>query len=336
MDVRNRSHFEIHLPIRVGRIKVLAWAYFLVIALWFCLAESLFAGTNEPEPPPVDPARLETHVRTLSETLGPRDAGHPDNLDRAASYIRSAFEQARGKTADQPFQVGRTTYRNVMATFGPPSKERIVVGAHYDTAGPYPGADDNASGVAGLIELAGLLGKADLASRVDLVAYTLEEPPFFRSEHMGSAVHTQALKAEGAIVRAMFALEMIGYFTDAEDSQSFPAPGLSLFYPTTGNFIAVVGRIGEGRLVRRIKKAMSSASSLPVHSINAPRFLAGVDFSDHLNYWEAGYPAVMITDTAFYRNPNYHTRADTPDTLDYRRMAQVVAGVYAAVLDLAR
>ncbi|HYE34206.1 M28 family peptidase [Methylocaldum sp.] len=296
----------------------------------------MFAGTDRAEPSIIDPGRLEAHVRTLSETLGPRDAGHPDNLNRVASYIRLAFEQAQGKTADQPFQVGQTTYRNVVATFGPQSKERVVVGAHYDTAGPYPGADDNASGIAGLIELAGLVSKNHLPSRVDLVAYTLEEPPFFRTEHMGSAVHARALKAEGAIVRAMLSLEMIGYFTDEEDSQSFPAPGLSLLYPTTGNFIAVVGRIGEGRLVRRIKNAMSNASSLPVHSINAPRFLAGIDFSDHLNYWEAGYPAVMITDTAFYRNPNYHTATDTAETLDYRRMAQVAAGIYAAVRDLAR
>jgi Zn-dependent M28 family amino/carboxypeptidase len=334
MDVRNRSRIGTRSSIPVGRATVLIRIYPLMITFWF--AESSFAGTEVIQPPSIDPARLETHVRTLSETLGPRDAGHPANLDRVASYIRSAFEQARGKTADQPFQLGQTVYRNVVATFGPPSKERVVVGAHYDTAGPYPGADDNASGVAGLIELAGLLGKADLAIRVDLVAYTLEEPPFFRSEHMGSAVHARSLKAEKANVRAMLALEMIGYFTDAKDSQSFPAPGLSLFYPTTGNFIAIVGRMGEGRLVRRIKKAMSSASNLPVHSINAPRFLAGIDFSDHLNYWEAGYPAVMITDTAFYRNPNYHTRTDTPDTLDYRRMAQVVAGIHAAVLDLAR
>ena len=329
MDVRIRS---LNPPCREA---LLVRAFFLAMAFCFRLTAPSFAA-DKAEPAFVDPARLEAHVRTLSETLGPRDAGHPGNLDRAASYIRSAFEQTRGKTWDQPFQVGRTTYRNVVAAFGPPSGERIVVGAHYDTAGPYPGADDNASGVAGLIELAGLLGKAPPASRVDLVAYTLEEPPFFRSEHMGSAVHARALKAEGVAVRAMLSLEMIGYFTDAEDSQTFPAPGLSLFYPTAGNFIAVVGRLGEGGLVRRIKKAMSKASSLPVHSINAPRFLSGVDFSDHLNYWEAGYPAAMITDTAFYRNPNYHAATDTPDTLDYRRMAQVVAGVYAAVLDLAR
>ncbi len=308
----------------------------LLAVLWGYLTQPILGGVEMRAAWSVDPRRLETHVRVLSETLVPRDAAHPDNLDRVAGYVARAFEEARGRLIEQPFQVGRTTYRNVAASFGPPSNPRIVVGAHYDTAGPYPGADDNASGVAGLIELAGLLSATPLSLQVELVAYTLEEPPYFRTPHMGSAHHVRWLKAQGAGVRAMLALEMIGYFTEAEGSQSFPAPGLSLLYPTTGNFIAVVGRLGQGSLVRTIKKAMSGASSLAVHSINAPRFLAGVDFSDHLNYWDAGHPAVMITDTAFYRNPNYHTRADRADTLDYRRMAQVVDGVYAAVRALAR
>jgi Zn-dependent M28 family amino/carboxypeptidase len=285
--------------------------------------------------PAVDPKRLEAHVRNLSETLAPRDAFHPENLDRVAAYLRQEFGRNQGRVLDQAFQVGRTTYRNVIAVFGPESKERIVVGAHYDTAGPYPGADDNASGVAGLIELAGLLSAAEWPMTVELVAYTLEEPPYFRGENMGSAVHARSLKAAGASVRAMFSLEMIGYFTDAPKSQSFPVPGLSLLYPTTGNFIAVVGKMGQGSMVRKIRKAMSAASPLPVHSISAPRFLPGVDFSDHVNYWEAGYPAVMITDTAFYRNPNYHAKSDTADTLDYRRMADVVHGIHAAVRELA-
>jgi Zn-dependent M28 family amino/carboxypeptidase len=285
---------------------------------------------------PVDARRLETHVRMLSETLAPRDADHPENLDRVAAYIHSAFEQASGRVADQPYRVGATTYRNVVAEFGPASKDRIVVGAHYDTAGPYPGADDNASGVAGLIELAGLLAGSDLPLTVELVAYTLEEPPYFRTEQMGSAVHARSLKAKDITLRAMLSLEMIGYFTDAPDSQSFPAPGLSLLYPTTGNFIAVVGKLGQGALVGRLRRAMAEATELPVHSIAAPRFLPGVDFSDHASYWEAGYPAVMITDTAFYRNPHYHTRTDTAETLDYRRMALAVAGIFAAVRELSR
>jgi len=132
-------------------------------------------------------------------------------------------------------------------------------------------------------------------------------------------------------VRAVFSLEMIGYFTDREDTQKFPLPWLSWWYPSTGNFIAVVGKFGHGGLARRVERAMAQASPLPVFSLTAPRSLPGVGLSDHANYWEVGYPAVMITDTAFYRNPHYHTRSDTAETLDYRRMALVVEGVYAAV-----
>jgi Zn-dependent M28 family amino/carboxypeptidase len=280
----------------------------------------------------VDPARLETHVWMLSETLSPRDARHPENLDRVAVYIRQEFEQAGGVVREQPYEVDGNVYRNGMALFGPETTERIVVGAHYDAVGDSPAADDNASGVAGLIELAHLLGQTSLPMQVELVAYTLEEPPYFRTTGMGSAVHARSLKEQGVPVRVMLALEMIGYFSDAPNSQHFPMSLLSLFYPSQGNFIAIIGKLDQGLLVRGLKKVMRKATSLPVYSINAPGFVPGVDFSDHLNYWQAGYRAVMVTDTAFYRNMNYHSLHDTPDTLDYERMALVVQGVYAAVL----
>lgn len=285
--------------------------------------------------PAVDPARLEAHVRKLAETFVPRDEAHPENLDRAAGYVREELQSAGGRVEDQPFQVRGTTYRNVIASFGPETRERIVVGAHYDAAGPYPGADDNASGVAGLIELARLLGRNPPRSRVDLVAFSLEEPPNFGGSAMGSAVHAASLREQGVRLRAMIGLEMIGYFSDAPGSQQFPLPGLRALYPSTGNFITVAGKLGQGGLVRRIKKAMRSASPLGVESISAPASLPGISLSDHRNYWEAGYPAVMITDTAFYRNDNYHTASDTPDTLDYRRMAMVVQGLDGAVRALA-
>lgn len=234
------------------------------------------------------------------------------------------------------FEVEGRNYRNVIAEFGPETEERIVVGAHYDAYHAFPGADDNASGVAGLLELAGLLAKTNLPLRVELVAYTLEEPPYFHTPHMGSGVHAESLKRQGVKVRAMISLEMIGYFSDALDSQSFPVSVLRALYPSQGNFISVVGGVGDAMLVRRIKGAMRAGASLPVYSINAPRFVPGIDFSDHLSYWNAGYPAVMITDTAFYRNHNYHTHNDTAEKLDYRRMAMVVEGVAAAVLALAQ
>lgn len=283
----------------------------------------------------VKPARLEAHVRMLSDTFSPRDAHHPENLDRVAAYIRHEFTRAQGRVSEQPYQVTGITYRNVIARFGPDSPERIVVGAHYDTAGEQPGADDNASGVAGLIELASVLGNVSLPVCVELVAYTLEESAF-RTEHMGSAVHAQSLRQNGVAVRVMFSLEMIGYFTDTPQSQRFPLPGLTLFYPTRGNFIAVIGKLDQGLVVRQVKQAMRSAAVLPVYAMTAPRWVRGIDFSDHRNYWDAGYDAVMITDTAFYRNANYHTVRDTPETLDYERMAMVVQEIYAAVLAFAQ
>lgn len=315
-------------------LYIFVLASLIVAALSFYVTQPTWRGTAEHKNR-VEPGRLEAHVRVLSESFVPRNESHTENLDAVAAYVRQEFEKAGARAvSEQPFQVGARTYRNVVAFFGPETPERVVVGAHYDAAGPRPGADDNASGVAGLIELARLLGKSSPPVKVELAAYALEEPPFFRSQYMGSYIHARALKNEGAQVRAMVSLEMIGYFSDAEGSQHFPSPLLRLFYPTKGNFISVVGRMGEGLLVRKIKGAMTKASPLPVYSINAPRSIPGVDFSDHLNYWDAGYPAVMITDTAFYRNPNYHTAADTAEKLDYNRMAQVVEGVYGAVIEL--
>lgn len=221
-----------------------------------------------------------------------------------AEYVRAELAARLGDARLLSFSVQDRTYHNVQAFVGPESAERIVVGAHYDAAGPGVGADDNASAVAGLIELATLLSREELATRVELVAFALEEPPWFRTRSMGSFVHADGLRREGVRVRAMLALEMIGFFRDQPGSQAYPAPALGLFYPSEGNFIAVVGCLGQAGLVRAVKRAMAGSTDLPVRSINAPRFVPGVDFSDHINYWDAGFEAVMITDTAFFRNPN--------------------------------
>ena len=308
----------------------------LLLVLWFCVTQPLFASASPSSERTVEPARLEAHVRMLSVELGPRDESHIENLDRVAAYIKGEFSQTTTSVSEQPYRVQGKSYRNVIAEFGPNTEERIVVGAHYDTAGPLPGADDNASGVAGLIELARLLARQPPSMRVELVAYSLEEPPYFGTTGMGSSVHAESLRKQNIRVRAMFSLEMIGYFSDAPNSQRFPVGVLSALYPSTGNFIGVVARLSDWSLVRRTKTTMRKASPLPVYSINAPSFVPGVDFSDQRNYWHAGYNAVMITDTAFYRNSNYHTAQDTAEKLDYKRMALVVEGVYAAVVDLSR
>lgn len=278
-----------------------------------------------------NPQLLRQYVEMLSKELVPRDAAHPANLKRVSSFIHDHFERFTEKVEYQPYKADNISVRNVRAFLGPDTEERIVIGAHYDVAGPYPGADDNASGVAGLLELARVLSNRKLPLKVELVSYPLEEPPYFYTRKMGSFVHANSLKEKGIKVRAMLALEMIGYFRDEPGSQSYPLFFLRPFYPSKGNFISVVGKLFQRKIVHTVREAMSKATPLPVESINAPRLLPGIALSDHLNYWWAGYRAAMITDTAFYRNPNYHTALDTADTLDYDRMAQVVEGVTAAV-----
>ncbi|MFN7946136.1 MAG: M28 family peptidase [Blastocatellia bacterium] len=303
---------------------------------WWWITQPLLSRVeNRPSAAEVQAKSLRFYVEMLTSHLSPRDYTHPENLDLAAAWLREKFTTFHGRAQMQKYEVSGRTFRNVTALFGPDTRERIVVGAHYDACQPFPGADDNASGVAGLLALAELLGQSELPLQVELVAYTLEEPPFFRSEYMGSGIHARALKEQGVPVRAMLSLEMIGYFSDAPGSQDFPNPVLKWFYPSQGNFIAVVGNFSQARLTRQVKRAMRETGAIPVYSINAPGWLPGVDFSDHLSYWQQGWPAVMITDTAFYRNKNYHTAQDTPERLDYERMAMVVKAVHAAILRIA-
>jgi len=323
---------------RIIKLMLLVVLIFLVvlIAVWFWVTQPMPSRATPSSQRTVDPSRLEAHVRKLSTEMGPRDERHPENLDQVAAYIKNEFSQTGAFVSEQVYRVQGNSYRNVIAHLGPETEERIIVGAHYDTCGPLPGADDNASGVAGLLELARLLKPQELKVRVELVAFSTEEPPYFGTTGMGSYVHAESLRQQNVRVRAMFSLEMIGYFSDAPNSQHFPVGFLNAFYPSTGNYIAVVGRLSDGLLVRRTKAAMRNAAPLPVYSINAPEFVTGVDFSDQRNYWHAGYNAVMITDSAFYRNLNYHTEQDTAEKLDYKRMALVVEGVYATVSELAR
>lgn len=197
----------------------------LLFLLWAWGTQPLFVEIERKRVPPVSPARLETHVRMLSETFFPRDAAHPENLDRTAAYVRQKFAQANGRVSEQPFKVAGRTYRNVIAWFGSDTQERIVVGAHYDTAGPQPGADDNASGVAGLIKLAYLLCEVPLSLGVELVAFTLEEQPHFRTAQMGSAVHVASLTQQNIPVRVISRNDWLLHGCSTESKFSLPVPG---------------------------------------------------------------------------------------------------------------
>jgi Zn-dependent M28 family amino/carboxypeptidase len=281
----------------------------------------------------IDAAALERHVQALAVTFHPRSVDNLANLDRAAGYVLDQLRAAGAATAEQIVEADGKLFRNLIARFGPSDGPLIVIGAHYDSCGDTPGADDNASGVAGLLELARLLALNPPKHAVELVAFTLEEPPYFRTDSMGSHWHARELQRTKREVRLMLSLEMIGFYRDGVKTQAYPVSALKLLYPDEGNFIAIVAPIGDFTATRRVKGLFQGASDLPVVSINAPRSLQGVDFSDHASYWHFGMPAMMITDTSFFRNPNYHETSDTPATLDYARMAKVVRAVHAVAME---
>lgn len=320
----------------------------LVLALVAMVVQPTLAGLASYVPVNgADPARLQAHVKKLSVDFYPRSFDQPANLARTADYISAELKAAGAAVSLQEVLVEGVRFHNVIGRYGPQSGPVMVIGAHYDSHASAskapaaklfspethtPGADDNASGVAGLLELARMLGSKPPAQAIELVAYTLEEPPYFRSPHMGSAWHARALKKARREVRLMLSLEMIGYFTDLPSSQKYPLGLMKTVYPERGNFIALVGRFGDFSATRRAKQLMiAGAGSLPVFSINAPAKVTGVDFSDHLNYWKEGYPALMVTDTSFMRYEHYHGAGDTVDKLNYARMADVVNGVASVV-----
>ena len=321
----------------------LAWSMVRVMVMLvaiFVVACSLVAQpgmrSSSTSTKTVDPAKLRGHVIALSETFHPRDWQNPANLDRSADYIAEQFKQAGATVEFQDYETMGNNYRNVIGRFGSGKERKLIVGAHYDSCGDTPGADDNASGVAGLIELARLIGVEPPDAEVELVAYTLEEPPFFGGSEMGSVIHAGSVAGEKPNIVGVIVLEMIGYFSDEPGSQSYPLPILKGFYPSRGNFITVVGRWDQGGWLKQVKAAMKGSTALPVYSFRGPSSLPGVDYSDHRNYWPHDIPAAMITNTAFYRNKAYHTPNDTADRLDYDRMGMVVVAVYEAIHKLAR
>lgn len=308
----------------------------LLSSLVMAVTNPVFVYSKEIPDVKVDVERIKNDVLALCTTSKPRNAKNLDALNEAAAYIADEWLKLGLVVDTQAYDVDGKEYKNLICSFGPEDGERIIVGAHYDVCEEQAGADDNASGTAGILELARLLHEhqPDLNYRVDLVAYTLEEPPYFRTANMGSAVHAKYLHDNNIPVKAMMCLEMIGYFSDEKGSQDYPVGLLKLFYPTRGNYISVVSKFGNGSLTRRVKKGIKKGSDVEVSSINAPASIPGIDFSDHLNYWKYDYEAVMITNTAFYRNKNYHEPTDLPDTLDYKRMAEVIKGVYNTVISL--
>lgn len=279
---------------------------------------------------------LKRHVGMLAEQIGERNVWHPEALTAAALYIRNTLEDLGYEVGVQSFESEDLTVHNLevellgVAT----AEEIIVVGAHYDSVAGTPGANDNASGVAALLEIARLLADKPHARTLRLVAFANEEPPFFYSEAMGSRVYARRSRQRGEQIKAMLALETIGYYTDQEASQQYPFP-FSFFYPDTGNFIGFVGNLSSRRLVQRTLGIFRSSTAFPSEGLAAPGWMMGIHWSDHWSFWQAGYPAIMITDTALFRYPHYHAATDTPEKQDYSSLARVTQGLEKVVAELA-
>lgn len=272
--------------------------------------------------------RLRGHVQFLAGVVGERNSHRYRRLERAREYIEEVFVKSGYRIGHDRYECGGKEYRNVVATVpGAASDDPVlVVGAHYDTALGSPGADDNASGVAVLLELARVLGEEPAAASIRWVAFTLEESPHFKTESMGSRVYARRCRRRGDSIRGMISLEMVGCFSDARGSQNHPLSLMRWFYPDRGNFIAVAGNYASRRLVRSLSRLLSAHGDLPVEHIALP-FVPGVDLSDNWSFWQEGYPALMVTDTAFFRNRHYHRSTDLPETLDFRSMELLVRGM---------
>ena len=280
--------------------------------------------------------RLRRHVRTLAAEIGERHVWRPQALHAAADYIRGELAALGYPVAPQAYEVHGVRCENLEVTIpgGARASEIVLAGAHYDTVEGSPGADDNASGVAGLIEIARLLRGARPQRTLKLVAFVNEEAPFFYFGEMGSKVYARAARARGDDIRIMLSLEMLGCYRDAPGSQAYP-PFLKWFYPGRGNFIAFVSNLRSRRALAEFTRAFRAHSDFPAERLAAPALVPGLSWSDHLSFWRAGYPALMVTDTAFYRYAHYHQPTDTPERLDYARMARVVEGLARALQALA-
>ena len=279
--------------------------------------------------------RLRMHVEKLAGEIGERNTEKSEELNAAAAYIEKRLTALGLKVSEQRYNVSEKAVFNIAAEMTGSSlrDEIIVVGGHYDSVPGSPGANDNASGVAAMLEVARLLLGKKIERTVRFVAFTNEEPPFFQTDNMGSLVYARQCRARGEKIVAMLSLETIGYYTERPGSQKYPAP-FRLIYPDTGNFIGFVGNMRSRALVRRALDTFRATTPFPSEGVAAPGWIMGVEWSDHWSFGKEGYRALMVTDTAPFRYADYHEYSDTPDKLDYDRMARVVSGITEVVTDL--
>lgn len=281
--------------------------------------------------------RLRKHVSTLASDIGERNIWRFVSLQRALEYIEIHFREAGYSPSRQTYEISRLPVSNVegeLTGTGDPA-ESIVVGAHYDTVGGCPGANDNATGIAAMLELARRFAGRRPGRTIRFVAFVNEEPPFFQTPQMGSLVHANAARSRGDRIAGMLSLETMGYYSTERGSQQYPAEELRGLYPDIGDFIGFVANEASRDLLETAARAFTARATVPLQAAALPMDLPGTGWSDQWSYWQAGYPAFMVTDTAPWRYPWYHTANDTPDKIDFERFAEVVNGLEAVIEALA-
>jgi len=281
-------------------------------------------------------AELVSDVQKLAGEIGERNMSRYPQLLAAADFIETSLVNARLTPRRDSYELRGRTLHNIEGEIRGTSPEIFIIGAHYDSVSDCPGANDNASGVAALIALARRFAGKPTGHTLRFVAFVNEEPPYFQTDEMGSFVYAKRCKERGDRITGMISLETIGYFSDAPGSQKYPSPGLGFFYPTKGNFIGFAANTSSRSLLRATVAAFRKAGRLPCQGAALPAAIPGIGWSDQWSFWQCGYPAIMVTDTAPFRYPDYHEPTDTPEKLDYDRFALVVSGMESVIKDLAK
>ncbi len=318
----------------------------LVLLWWFGMR---MPGKNVSKAGPLSPdevvlrEELRANVQKLAGEIGERNMWHYAQLNAAADFIEDSFSQAGLRTRRDSYETRGQPCHNIEAEIPGNRPEIIVIGAHYDSVFGSPGANDNGSGAAAVLALAQRFAARETQrsptrrtpnKTLRFVAFVNEEPPYFLSGEMGSQVYARRCKERGDKISAMISLETIGYFSDAPQSQTYPSPGLGVFYPNVGNFIGFVSNVKSRALLRRVITLFRKHAKIPSEGASLPAFIPGVSWSDQWSFWQHGYPAIMVTDTAPFRYPYYHSSNDTPDKLDYDRFTLVVGGMEKVIEDL--
>jgi hypothetical protein len=336
----------LRVVVSIARVTIAVVAV-LVLLWWFGMR---MPGKNVSKRGPLSPdevvlrEELRANVQKLSGEIGERNMWHYPQLNAAADFIEESFSRAALRTRRDSYEMRGQLCHNIEAEIPGNRPEIIVIGAHYDSVFGSPGANDNGSGVAAVLALAQRFAARETErspprrtpnKTLRFVAFVNEEPPYFLSGEMGSLVYARRCKQRGDKISAMISLETIGYFSDAPHSQTYPAPGLGVFYPRIGNFIGFVSNVQSRALLRRVIALFRKHAKIPSEGAALPAFVPGVSWSDQWSFWQQGYPAIMVTDTAPFRYPYYHSSNDTPDKLDYDRFALVVSGMEKVIEQLA-